>query len=48
MPPALIEAHLKNMEKAVQDGVAVDANYGLDKTGVAGTGSDRDELQIGE
>ncbi len=43
VPPALIEAHLKNMEKAVQEGATVDANFGLDKTGVAGTGNDRDD-----
>lgn len=40
VPPPLIDAHLKAVEEAVKDGVTVEANFGLDKTGIAGTSLD--------
>ena len=41
VPPPLVDAHLRTVQEAVKEGIPVDANYGLDKTGIAGTGPDR-------
>lgn len=45
VPPPLIDTHLKSVEEAIKDGVSVDANFGLDKTGIAGTGAEEDKEQ---
>ena len=47
VPPPLIDAHLRTVQEAVKDGVAVDANYGLDRTSIAGTGPERNEAESG-
>ena len=38
VPPALIGAHVKMVGQAVKDGKSVDDHFGLDKSGIAGTG----------
>jgi len=38
VPPPLIDSHLKSVDEAIKQGLPVDANFGLDKTGIAGTG----------
>lgn len=45
VPPPLIDTHLKSVEEAIKDGVSVDANFGLDKTGIAGTAAEEDKEQ---
>lgn len=45
VPPPLIDAHLKAVEKAFKEGKRVDPNYGLDKTGIAGTEANAPEAQ---
>ncbi|XP_060553884.1 SWI/SNF complex subunit SMARCC2-like isoform X2 [Ruditapes philippinarum] len=37
VPPALIDAHVKMVEKAVTEGKEVDQEFGLDQSGIAGT-----------
>ena len=39
VPPALIGAHVKMVGQAVKDGKSVDDHFGLDKSGIAGTGN---------
>jgi SWI/SNF related-matrix-associated actin-dependent regulator of chromatin subfamily C len=41
VPPPLVDAHLRTVQEAVKEGVSVDANYGLDRTGIAGTVADK-------
>jgi len=43
VPPPLIDAHIKSVEEAMKEGKPVDANFGLDKTGIAGTGPEKEE-----
>ena len=38
VPPALIGSHVKMVGQAVKDGKSVDDHFGLDKSGIAGTG----------
>ena len=38
VPPALISAHVKMVGQAAKAGTAIDDTYGLDKSGIAGTG----------
>ena len=38
VPPALISAHVKMVDQAVKEGKPVDDTFGLDKSGIAGTG----------
>lgn len=45
VPPPLIDTHLKSVEEAIKDGISIDANFGLDKTGIAGTGVEEDKEQ---
>ena len=40
VPPWLVDSHMKNIEEAKKEGIPIDANYALDKTGIAGTGSE--------
>jgi SWI/SNF related-matrix-associated actin-dependent regulator of chromatin subfamily C len=47
VPPPLVDAHLRTVQEAVKEGVAVDANFGLDKTGIAGTGPDKGDRESG-
>ena len=47
VPPPLIDAHIKSVEAAMKEGKSVDANFGLDKTGIAGTGSEKEEADKG-
>ncbi|XP_052824870.1 SWI/SNF complex subunit SMARCC1 isoform X2 [Octopus bimaculoides] len=37
VPPALTNAHMKVVEEAIKEGKNVDANFGLDRSGIAGT-----------
>ena len=39
VPPALIGAHVKMVGQAAKDGKSVDEKFGLDKSGIAGTGN---------
>ena len=48
MPPPLVDAHLRAVEEARKDGIPVDANFGLDKTGIAGTIPDPNEKESSE
>ena len=43
VPPALIDAHVKSVEEAMKAGKKVDGSYGLDKSGIAGTGLEKEE-----
>ncbi len=43
VPPALIGAHVKMVEEAVKDGQTVDGSFGLEKSGIAGTASEKEE-----
>lgn len=43
VPPALIDAHVKMVEKAVTEGKEVDQEFGLDQSGIAGTVPEKDE-----
>lgn len=45
VPPPLVDAHLRTVQEAVKEGVTVDANYGLDRTGIAGTGPDKTDRE---
>jgi hypothetical protein len=43
VPPALIDAHVKMVEKAVTEGKEVDQEFGLDQSGIAGTVLEKEE-----
>lgn len=43
VPPALIDAHVRSVEAAINSGKEVTATFGLDKSGIAGTSSDKEE-----
>ena len=43
VPPALVDAHVKTVEEAVKRGKEVDQNYGLEKSGIAGTAPEKEE-----
>lgn len=43
VPPALVDAHIKTVEEAAKDGKDVDENYGLEKSGIAGTAPEKEE-----
>ncbi len=43
VPPALIDTHIKSVETAVKEGKEVTDQYGLDKSGIAGTGADKEQ-----
>ena len=47
VPPALVDAHVKSIDEALKEGKKVDASYNLEKTGIAGTGADKDEFEKG-
>jgi SWI/SNF related-matrix-associated actin-dependent regulator of chromatin subfamily C len=48
VPPAVIASHVKTVEDAQKNGVAVDSNYGLDRTGIAGTTVDKQDAVLEE
>ena len=41
VPPALVDAHTKAVGQAVRDGQVVDASFNLDKSGIAGTETEK-------
>ncbi|XP_033732174.1 SWI/SNF complex subunit SMARCC2-like [Pecten maximus] len=43
VPPALTHAHVKMVEEAVKEGKPVDAVFGLEKSGIAGTVAEKEE-----
>ncbi|XP_059175655.1 SWI/SNF complex subunit SMARCC1-like isoform X2 [Physella acuta] len=43
VPPAIVDAHTKTVVTATKEGKAVDPNYGLEKSGIAGTEIASDE-----
>ena len=43
VPPALIESHVKIVEKAESEGKAVSAEFGIEQSGIAGTVPDKEE-----
>lgn len=45
IPPPIVDAHLKTVEEARKEGVTVDANFGLEKTGIAGTAPETEEAE---
>ncbi len=45
VPPTLIDAHIKSIETAMKDGKTIDPQYNLEKSGIAGTGTDKEEGQ---
>jgi len=47
VPPPLVDAHLRTVQDAVKDGISVDANFGLDRTGIAGTGPEKADRESG-
>lgn len=44
VPPWLVDTHLKNLTEARKEGAVVDENFGLDKTGIAGTVAESKEV----
>ena len=38
VPPAIVDAHTKAVSQASKEGKKVEPTFGLDKTGIAGTG----------
>lgn len=40
-----MDAHLKAVEEARKEGVSVNANFGLEKTGIAGTAPETEEAE---
>ena len=47
VPPPLVDAHLRTVQEAVKEGLPVDPNYALDKTGIAGTTMDKADREAG-
>lgn len=47
IPLPVVTAHMKAIEEAHKEGITVDANFGLDKTGIAGT-LEREEIETKE
>ena len=43
VPPALIGAHVKSVEQANKDGKKIDSTFNLEKSGIAGTGVEKEE-----
>ena len=43
VPPALTDAHTKMVEDATKEGKSVDAEFGLEKSGIAGTAPEKEE-----
>ncbi|KAK3105371.1 hypothetical protein FSP39_023629 [Pinctada imbricata] len=43
VPPALTDAHIKVVEEAQKEGKQVDSQYGLEKSGIAGTTPEKEE-----
>lgn len=39
VPPSVVDAHIKNVLNASKDGKPVDPTFGLEKSGIAGTGN---------
>ena len=38
VPPSIVDAHTKTVLRANKEGQAVEPTYGLEKSGIAGTG----------
>lgn len=38
VPPSIVDAHTKTVINATKDGQAVEPTFGLEKSGIAGTG----------
>ena len=47
VPTQIIDAHVRAVGDAINAGQPVDATYNLDRSGIAGTGADRDEFEKG-
>ncbi len=45
VPPALIDAHVKMVKDALKDGKPVEDGFGLEKSGIAGTASEKEEAK---
>lgn len=43
VPPALTDAHIKMVEEANKEGKSLDAEFGLEKSGIAGTAPEKEE-----
>ena len=43
VPPALIESHVKMVEKAESEGKTVSPEFGIEQSGIAGTVPDKEE-----
>ena len=43
VPPALTDAHVKLVEEAQKEGKTVDSQFGLEKSGIAGTAPEKEE-----
>lgn len=43
VPPALTDAHVKMVEEANKEGKSLDAEFGLEKSGIAGTAPEKEE-----
>lgn len=39
VPPSIVDAHVKTVVNATSEGKTTDPSYGLDKSGIAGTGN---------
>ena len=48
VPPGLVDAHLKQVESAVQEGKTVDSKFALEKSGIAGTSLEKEDTPKGE
>jgi hypothetical protein len=43
VPPTLTDAHVKMVEEAHKEGKTIDAEFGLEKSGIAGTAPEKEE-----
>lgn len=43
VPPTLTDAHVKMVEEAHKDGKSINAEFGLEKSGIAGTAPEKEE-----
>ena len=47
VPTQIIDSHVKAVDDAMKEGQSVDETYNLEKSGIAGTGADKEEFEKG-
>ena len=48
VPTQIIDSHVKAVDDAMKEGQSVDETYNLEKSGIAGTGADKEEFEKGK